>query len=138
LKAYHSIQRWFPFIFGCSKNRYIHCKTLFTCWVSQFCNGFTLGATAQATLVADEVCLVTQHDSCCNTFFGVKFEKKKYTIINLFRSIGNIIGFIFYIGGRTPYVIFFFPFQKIKIILKYFKRFFIFLNSKNKYLKKKK
>jgi hypothetical protein len=38
-----SIQAWFPFIFGCSKNWYIHCKTMFTCWVSLFCNGFTLG-----------------------------------------------------------------------------------------------
>jgi hypothetical protein len=51
LKAYHSIQAWFPFIFGCSKNQYIHCKTKFTCWVSRFCNGFTLGTRAQATLV---------------------------------------------------------------------------------------
>ncbi len=51
LKAYHSIQAWFPFRFGCSKNPYIHCKTMFTCWVSLFCNGFTLGPTAQATLV---------------------------------------------------------------------------------------
>ncbi len=51
LKAYHSIQAWFPFIFGCWKNRYIHCKTMFTCWVSLFCNGFTLGPTAQVTLV---------------------------------------------------------------------------------------
>jgi hypothetical protein len=42
---------WFPFIFGCSKNRYIHCKTMFTCWVSLFCNGFTLGPTSQTTLV---------------------------------------------------------------------------------------
>jgi hypothetical protein len=33
------------------KNRCIHCKTMFTCWVSRFCNGFTLGPTAQATLV---------------------------------------------------------------------------------------
>jgi hypothetical protein len=32
----------FPFLFGCSKNLYIHCKTMFTCWVSLFCNGFTL------------------------------------------------------------------------------------------------
>jgi hypothetical protein len=51
LKTYHSIQAWFPFIFGCSKNRYIHCKTMFTCWVSVLCNGFTLGPMAQATLV---------------------------------------------------------------------------------------
>jgi len=33
------------------KNWYIHCKTMFTCWVSLFCNGFTLGPTAKATLV---------------------------------------------------------------------------------------
>ncbi len=46
-EAYHSIQAWFPFIFGCSKNWYLHCKTMFTCWVSVFCNG----PTAQATLV---------------------------------------------------------------------------------------
>ncbi len=51
LKAYHSIQARFPFIFGCSKNPYRHCKTMFTCWVSLFCNGFTLEATAQVTLV---------------------------------------------------------------------------------------
>jgi hypothetical protein len=51
LKAYHSIQAWFPFIFGCSENRYIHCKTMFTCWVSLFCNGFTLWPTPQATLL---------------------------------------------------------------------------------------
>jgi hypothetical protein len=51
LKAYDSIQAWFPFIFGCSKNPYIHYKTMFTCWVSLFCNGFTLGPMAQATLV---------------------------------------------------------------------------------------
>jgi hypothetical protein len=25
----------------------IHCKTMFTCWVSLFCNGFTLGPTTQ-------------------------------------------------------------------------------------------
>ncbi len=24
------------------KNPYIHCKTIFTCWFSLFCNGFTL------------------------------------------------------------------------------------------------
>jgi hypothetical protein len=51
LQAYHSIQAWFLFIFGCSKNRYIHCKTMFTCWVSLFCNRFTLEPTTQATLV---------------------------------------------------------------------------------------
>jgi hypothetical protein len=51
LKAYHSIQAWFPFIFYYSKNRYIHCKTMFTCSVSLICNGFTLGSTAHATLV---------------------------------------------------------------------------------------
>jgi hypothetical protein len=51
LKAYHSIQAWFPFIFGCSKNRYIHYNTMSTCWVPLFCNGFTLGPRAQATLV---------------------------------------------------------------------------------------
>jgi hypothetical protein len=28
-----------------------HCKTMFTCWVSLFCNGFILGPMAQATLV---------------------------------------------------------------------------------------
>ncbi len=27
------------------------CKTMFTCWVALFCNGFTLGPMAQATLV---------------------------------------------------------------------------------------
>jgi hypothetical protein len=57
LKAYHSIQAWFPFIFGCSKNWHIHCKTMFTCWVSLFCKGFTLGRMAQATLVTNEVCM---------------------------------------------------------------------------------
>jgi hypothetical protein len=36
LKAYHSIQAWFPFIFGCSKNRDMHCETIFTCWVFIF------------------------------------------------------------------------------------------------------
>jgi hypothetical protein len=51
LKAYHSIRAWFPFILGCSKNWYIHCKIMFTCWVSLFCTGFTLGAMTQATLV---------------------------------------------------------------------------------------
>jgi hypothetical protein len=51
LKAYHSIQAWFPFIFGCSKNWHIHCRTMFTCWVSLFCNGFTLGPMAEVTLV---------------------------------------------------------------------------------------
>jgi len=55
LKAYYWIQAWFPFIFGSSKNRYIHCKTMFTCWVSlvmgSHCNGFTLGPTAPVTLV---------------------------------------------------------------------------------------
>jgi hypothetical protein len=53
-QVYHSIQAWFPFIFGCSKNGYRHCKTMFTCWVSLFCNGFTLGPMAQATLVEDD------------------------------------------------------------------------------------
>ncbi len=48
------MQAWFPFIFGCSKNRYIHCKTMFTCWVSLFCNGFTLGPRAQATLMKNK------------------------------------------------------------------------------------
>jgi hypothetical protein len=48
LKAYHSIQAWFPFIFGCSKFWYIHCKTMFTCF---FCTEFTLGPTAHVTLV---------------------------------------------------------------------------------------
>jgi hypothetical protein len=55
LKAYHSIQARFPFIFGCSKNWYIHCKTMFTCWDSLFCNGFTLGPTAPATLIILEI-----------------------------------------------------------------------------------
>ncbi len=51
-ESYHSIQAWFPFKFGCSKkNQYTHCKTMFTCWVSLFCNGFTLGPMAQATPV---------------------------------------------------------------------------------------
>ncbi len=49
-KAYDSIQ-WFPFTFGCSKNWYLCRKTMFTCWISLFCNGFTLEPTAQATLV---------------------------------------------------------------------------------------
>jgi hypothetical protein len=49
LKAYHSIQAWFPFIFGCSKNWYIHCKTMFMCWVFLFCDGFTLGPMAHST-----------------------------------------------------------------------------------------
>jgi len=35
----------FPF------NSYVHCKTMFTCWVSLFCNGYTLGLMAQVTLV---------------------------------------------------------------------------------------
>jgi hypothetical protein len=50
----NSVQAPFPFIFvGCSKKiANIHCKTMFTCWVSLFCNGFTLGPMAQrATLV---------------------------------------------------------------------------------------
>jgi hypothetical protein len=51
LTTYHSIQAWFPFIFGCSKNLYIHGKTMFTCWVSLFFNRFTLGPTTQTTLV---------------------------------------------------------------------------------------
>jgi hypothetical protein len=51
LKDCHSIQTWFPFIFCCSKKQYIHCKTMFTCWVSLFCNRFTFGPRAQATLV---------------------------------------------------------------------------------------
>jgi hypothetical protein len=65
LKAYHSIQAWFPFIFGCSKNRYIHCKTMFMCWVSLFCNGFTLEPMAQATLVylwREVVCLFCTYE----------------------------------------------------------------------------
>jgi hypothetical protein len=45
------MQTWFPFIFGCLKNWHIHCKTMFTCWVSLFCNGFPLGPTEEATLV---------------------------------------------------------------------------------------
>jgi hypothetical protein len=47
-----TIQAWFPFIFGCSKIGYTHCKTMFTCWVSLFCKRFTLGPMAQATLVS--------------------------------------------------------------------------------------
>jgi hypothetical protein len=54
LKAYHAMQAWFPFIFGCSKTRHIHCTTMFTCWVSLFCNGFTLGPTAHATLMKNK------------------------------------------------------------------------------------
>jgi hypothetical protein len=30
---------------------YLHCKRMFTCWVSLFCNGFTFCPIAQATLV---------------------------------------------------------------------------------------
>jgi hypothetical protein len=52
LKGYHSIQAWFHFMFGYSKHRHIHCKTMFTCWVSLFCNEFTLGPTAHATLLS--------------------------------------------------------------------------------------
>jgi hypothetical protein len=33
----------FPFIFGCSKNKYIHCKTMFTYWISYFVMGSHLG-----------------------------------------------------------------------------------------------
>ncbi len=33
------------------KKSILHCKTMFICWVSLLCNGFTLGPTAQATLV---------------------------------------------------------------------------------------
>jgi hypothetical protein len=33
------------------KIQYMHCKTMFTCWVSLICNGFTLGPTTQATIV---------------------------------------------------------------------------------------
>jgi hypothetical protein len=33
------------------KESILHCKTMFICWVSLFCNGFTLGPTAQATVV---------------------------------------------------------------------------------------
>ncbi len=51
MEAYHSIQAWFPFIFGCLKSWYIQWKTMFTCWGPLFCNGFTLGLTTQATLV---------------------------------------------------------------------------------------
>jgi len=51
MKAYHLIQACFPFIFGCSKYRYIHCKSMLTYWVSLFRNGFTLQLTAQATLI---------------------------------------------------------------------------------------
>jgi hypothetical protein len=96
LNAYHSIQAWFPFIFGVEDviileclsfnssmisfhiwgwrrdntwmliiqfkhdflsylavqkiDTYI-CKTMFTCWVPLFHNGFTLGSMAHATLV---------------------------------------------------------------------------------------
>ncbi len=42
----------FPFIFGCPKNQYIHCETMFTCSVSLFLSRFTLGPMAQATLVS--------------------------------------------------------------------------------------
>jgi hypothetical protein len=34
-----------------SKKQYIHCKTMFICWDSPFCSGFTLGPIAHATLV---------------------------------------------------------------------------------------
>jgi len=44
-------QAWYPFIFGCLKNQYMCCKTMFTCWVSLFCNRITLGPIVQATLV---------------------------------------------------------------------------------------
>jgi hypothetical protein len=54
------IQAWFPFIFSCSKNQYIHYKTMFTCWVSLFCNEFTLGPTAQATLVSLNIAKPTE------------------------------------------------------------------------------
>jgi hypothetical protein len=36
LKAYHSMQTWFPCIFCCLKNWYIHCKTMFTCCISLY------------------------------------------------------------------------------------------------------
>jgi len=42
----------FPFIFGCWKNQYIYCETMFTCSVSLFFSRFTLGPMAQATLVS--------------------------------------------------------------------------------------
>jgi hypothetical protein len=41
----------FPFIFGYSKNQYIHCETMLICSVSLFFSRFTLGSMAQATLV---------------------------------------------------------------------------------------
>jgi hypothetical protein len=36
--------------FHISKNTYIHCKSMFICWVSLFCNVSTFGPMAQATL----------------------------------------------------------------------------------------
>ncbi len=39
----HSVQARFPFIFGCSKNRIIHCKTMFTCWLPYSVMGSHLG-----------------------------------------------------------------------------------------------
>jgi hypothetical protein len=70
LKAYHLIQAWFPFIFGCSKYGYIHCKTMFTCWVSLFCNRFTLWLTAQATLIYINFLFVLDTFTWGNGFFS--------------------------------------------------------------------
>jgi hypothetical protein len=70
MKAYHLIQACFPFIFGCSKYRYIHCKSMLTCWVSLFHNGFTLRLTPQATLIYIKFLFVLDTFTWGNGFFG--------------------------------------------------------------------
>jgi hypothetical protein len=65
-----------------------------------------------------------------------KFQKTRFWKEKSVENVITLAGFIFYIAGRRPYVIVFFPFRKIKIILEYFKRFVIFLHSKKIFQKK--
>jgi hypothetical protein len=71
----------FPFIFGCSKHRYIHCKTMFTCWVSLFCDGFTLGSTGHIVYIkrylkAKEKNYENSNISPCKTIIFKKSSKR--------------------------------------------------------------
>jgi hypothetical protein len=72
--SFNSIQAWFPFIFGYSNDSYIHCKTMFICWVSLFCSGFTFGTLH----VEIEQCLKACRVQNVNNFNY--YEEKNYPL----------------------------------------------------------
>jgi len=117
VKAYHTIQERFPLIFGCPKNWHIHCKTMFTCWVSLFCNGFILGPSAQATLLwwmmnnrhgfsLSVLWLQNFHNFFVNKMTGKTMKSSKESSYNnlLFKILNVIRNYAYGMHQKKPHI----------------------------------